>query len=191
MFQVITSLWPCSSRRLMWETNREQLSRCVCTASGSRLRVCPWLRSGSCTTQVFLTQSPCRRCDSVHRRRAASKAILWEPPQNRTASEWTRVRKRSEAKQQEGEEGMQDHMLFLLAEKQDDLIRSSAEFYTSETKLLLPKGGSHSTVLYLFLVPRQWTLLKSFSSCSWEIARLMLMPPTFFFLPILFHKIRQ
>lgn len=58
-------------------------------------------------------------------------------PQNRTASEseWARVRERSEGKQEE-EEGTQDHMLFLLAEKQDDLIRSSAKFYTSETKLL-------------------------------------------------------
>lgn len=37
---------------------------------------------------------------------------------------------------------MQDHMLFLLAEKQDDLIRSSAKFYTSETKLLLPRDRS-------------------------------------------------
>lgn len=50
------------------------------------------------------------------------------------------MRERSEGKQEgveEKEEGMQDHMLFLLAEKQDDLIRSSAKFYTSETKLLL------------------------------------------------------
>lgn len=87
MFQVIASLWPCSSRWLMWEMNREQLSRCVCTPSGSRPEACPWLWSGSCTTQVFLTRSHCRRCSRVRRRPAASKAILWEPPQNRTASE--------------------------------------------------------------------------------------------------------
>lgn len=80
MFQVITSLWPCSSRWLMWEANREQLSRCVSTPSGSWPRARPWPRSGSCTTQVFLTRSHCRGCGNVRWRPAASKAILWEPP---------------------------------------------------------------------------------------------------------------
>lgn len=45
---------------------------------------------------------------------------------------------------------MQDHMLFLLDAKQDDLIKSSAKFYMSGTKLLLLREGSKS-YCYLFL----------------------------------------
>lgn len=39
---------------------------------------------------------------------------------------------------------VQDHMLFLLAVKQDDLIKSSVKFYMSGTKLLLLREGSKS-----------------------------------------------
>lgn len=39
---------------------------------------------------------------------------------------------------------VQDHMLFLLAVKRDDLIKSSAKFYMSGTKLLLLREGSKS-----------------------------------------------
>lgn len=38
---------------------------------------------------------------------------------------------------------MQDHMLFLLAVKQDDLIKSRAKFYMSGTKLLLLRECSN------------------------------------------------
>lgn len=42
---------------------------------------------------------------------------------------------------------MHDHMLFLLDGKQDVLIKSSAEFYTSGTKLILLRHDSESTLL--------------------------------------------
>ena len=58
---------------------------------------------------------------------AASKLILWDP-ENRTELLYV---------SEEGRGKVQDHMLFLLAVKQDDLIKSSAKFYMSGTKLLL------------------------------------------------------
>lgn len=42
------------------------------------------------------------------------------------------------------ERKVRDHMLFLLALKQDDLIKSSATCYMSRTKLLLLRGDSRS-----------------------------------------------
>lgn len=78
----------------------------------------------------------------MEERPAASKPILPDA-ENRTellyASEggWWVVGGR-------GGKKVQDHMLFLLAVKQDDLIKSSAKFYMSGTKLLLLREGSKS-----------------------------------------------
>lgn len=70
----------------------------------------------------------------MEERPAASKPILWDP-ENRTELLYA-----SEG----GVKKVQDHMLFLLAVKQDDLIKSSAKFYMSGTKLLLLREGSKS-----------------------------------------------
>ena len=43
-----------------------------------------------------------------------------------------------------GRRKVHDHMLFLLAVNLDDLIKSSARFYMSGTKLLLLREGSES-----------------------------------------------
>lgn len=64
---------------------------------------------------------------------AASNLIRWDP-ENRTEQLCV----------SEGGKKVQDHMLFLLAVKQDDLIKSSAKFYMSGTKLLLLREGSKS-----------------------------------------------
>lgn len=77
----------------------------------------------------------------MEERPAASKPILRDA-ENRTellyASEggwWGGEREKKK---------VQDHMLFLLAVKRDDLIKSSAKFYMSGTKLLLLREGSKS-----------------------------------------------
>lgn len=70
----------------------------------------------------------------MEERPAASKTILRDP-ENRTELLYA-----SEG----GWEGGEDHMLFLLAVKRDDLIKSSAKFYMSGTKLLLLREGSKS-----------------------------------------------
>lgn len=63
----------------------------------------------------------------VWRRPAASKLTLWDP-ENRTELLYV---------SDGGEKKVQNHMFYLLAVKQDDLIKSSAKFYISGTKLLL------------------------------------------------------
>lgn len=93
----------------------------------------PWLLFGSCTTQVSLTLSLYGGSQSVEERPAASKLIL-QHPENRTELLYV----------SEGGKKVRDHMLFLLAVKQDDLIKSSAKFYMSGTKLLLLREGSKS-----------------------------------------------
>jgi len=69
----------------------------------------------------------------VEEKPEASKLILWDP-ENRTELLYV----------SEGGRKVQDHMLFLLDVKQDDLIKSSAKFYMSLTKLLLLRDGSKS-----------------------------------------------
>lgn len=68
------------------------------------------------------------------RRPAASKLILWDP-ENRTELLYV---------SDGGEKEVQNHMFFLLAVKQDDLIKSNAKFYISGTKLLLLWEGWNS-----------------------------------------------
>lgn len=58
---------------------------------------------------------------------------------------------------------VQGHMLFLLAMKQDDLIKSSAKFYMSWTKLLPLRGGSKS---YRYIP--SWHIIHRFNAQSYS-----------------------